>query len=73
MWGAAELYRHTKESKYKGASLEILEWILHGQYSFGIWRHTLLYKSIDDQPFTVTIDLVQEYISELHDVIFDLS
>jgi hypothetical protein len=73
MWGASELYRYTNDLEYKKAAVKILEWLIETQDESGVWVHSLWYKSIAEQPFPATLDLVQEYISEFSDVIFNLS
>lgn len=73
MWGTSELYRHTENEEYKNTAERILEILLNRQHASGVWVHNLWYSSIEEQPFPATLDLVQEYISEFSDVIFDLS
>jgi len=73
MWGASALYRLTKNIEYKIAAEKILKWLLETQDNSGVWVHSLWYKTIDEQPFPATLDLVQEYISEFSDTIYYLS
>jgi len=72
MWGAAELYRHTHQEAYLEAATRILKWLVESQHDSGVWVHSLWYKSIQEQPFQATLDLVQEYVSEFSDVLYDL-
>jgi hypothetical protein len=72
MWGAAELYRQTGGKEYRDAAVRILEWLVDSQLESGVWVHSLWYKSIEEQPFQATLDLVQEYVSEFSDVIYNL-
>jgi hypothetical protein len=72
MWGAAELYRQTGRSEYRDAAARILDWLVGSQHESGVWVHSLWYRSIEEQPFQATLDLVQEYVSEFSDVIYDL-
>lgn len=73
MWGASELYRYTKDPEHKNAAIKILDWLIETQHESGVWVHSLWYKSIDEQPFPATLDLVQEYVSEISDVVFNIS
>lgn len=72
MWGTAELYRQTGEQKYYEAATRYLSHLVDTQSNEGVWIHTLWYKSIDEQPFQATLDLVQEYVSEFNDTLFAL-
>jgi hypothetical protein len=73
MWGAAELYALTGREDYRAAAERYLTWLLDSQHEQGVWVHSLWYKSLAEQPFQATLDLVQEYISEFSDVLYSLS
>jgi len=72
MWGTSELYRQTKRADYEEAASRYLAWLAGTQDERGVWVHSLWYKSIEDQPFQATLDLVQEYVSEFCDTVFAL-
>ncbi len=72
MWGAAELYRLTGDPELKNAAVKYLDWLVRSQNESGVWVHSLWYKSIEEQPFQATLDLVQEYVSEFSDVLYSL-
>lgn len=72
MWGAAELYRLTADKELKNTAEKYLDWLVRSQHESGVWVHSLWYKSIEEQPFQATLDLVQEYVSEFSDVLYSL-
>jgi len=72
MWGAAELYRLTGDQELKNTAEKYLDWLVRSQHESGVWVHSLWYKSIDEQPFQATLDLVQEYVSEFSDALYSL-
>jgi hypothetical protein len=72
MWGAAELYKQTGDAEYRDAAAKILAWLVESRHESGVWVHSLWYKSLEDQPFQATLDLVQEYVSEFSDVLYSL-
>ena len=72
MWGAAELYRLTGDRELKTAAVKYLDWLVRSQHESGVWVHSLWYKSIEEQPFQATLDLVQEYVSEFSDTLYSL-
>jgi hypothetical protein len=73
MWGASELYRHTRDPRYNETAARILKWICDSQRSWGGWVHWLWYRSDEEQPFAAALDLVQELCGEMSDTLFDLS
>lgn len=73
MWGAAELFALTGNTKYKETAEHYLSWLLDTQHNTGVWVHSLWYKTLEEQPFQATLDLVQEYISEFCDVVYSFS
>ena len=64
MWGTSELYHQTKKTEYYDAAVRYATWLTESQLESGEWVHSLWYKSIEEQPFQATLDLVQEYVSE---------
>ena len=70
MWGTSELYHQTKKTEYYDAAVRYATWLTESQLESGEWVHSLWYKSIEEQPFQVTLDLVQVYVSEFCDTLY---
>jgi hypothetical protein len=72
MWAGAELYRHTGELRFSQAAERIFDWFCESQHPSGVWVHGLWYQRPEDQPFTDSLDIVQELCAEMIDTIFEL-
>jgi len=73
MWAGAELYRHTGEQRFAETAERILDWFCQSQYSSGLWVHTLLYQSPEEQPLAASLDIVQELCAEISNTLFELN
>ncbi|MGC3955450.1 MAG: hypothetical protein QM804_14580 [Propionicimonas sp.] len=73
MWASAELYRHTGERRFADASERLLRRFCETQDESGTWLHELWYQRVEDQPFAMHLDVVQELGGEIADTLFDLS
>jgi len=73
MWGAAELYRHTREPRYEQAADVIFDALCQSQNADDFWVHTVWGPGYQDQPFPISVDIAQELCAEMTDTIFELS
>lgn len=72
MWSAAELYRLTGERRFAETAMKIADFFCESQTPSGVWLHSLWYKSEEEQPLSMTMDIMFEFGSELSDLVFDL-
>jgi len=73
MWGSAEVYRLTGETKYAQTAKRILDWLRDCQYQWGGWLHTVRFDKPEDQPFGATADIIFELGGEIKETVFNLS
>jgi hypothetical protein len=59
-WGCSLLYRLTGDKKYQETSLRIANFIVDTQLPEGTWINKPFYQRLEDQPFTLTVDLTVE-------------
>ena len=73
MWGGAELYRITGNREHGETAKRILDHFCRTQHEAGPWVHTIWFKSIDEQPFGATTDIINELAGEICETVFNLS
>lgn len=73
MWASAELYRHTGEPRFAQTAERIFDTLCQAQQPSGCWVHTARGGRPEDQPLTISVDIVQELCAEMLDTMFDLS
>lgn len=73
MWSGGDLYRQTGDERVLQVVTRLLEYFIDSQFESGIWVHSLWYEGPDDQPFSATLDLVQELTAEISDTVYNLA
>ena len=73
MWGSAELYRISGNPEHGKTAKRILDQLCRTQDESGAWAHTIWSLSLEEQPFEVTADIVNELCAEMSETLFNLS